>query len=88
MGYRDIEHAIAMANDSDFGLSAYVSGKDTKQAIAVASRIRSGSVNVNGGLFSAYSSSGGWRMSGVGRERGVEGLRVYQQMQVMNIQGA
>jgi aldehyde dehydrogenase (NAD+) len=88
IGYRDVDHAVEMANDSEFGLSGYVYGKDLKQAVAVASRIRSGTVNVNGGMLSAYASSGGWKMSGVGRERGVEGLRVYQQIQMLNIQPA
>jgi aldehyde dehydrogenase (NAD+) len=87
IGYRDIDHAVAMANDSLYGLSGYVFGKDTKQAVGVAARIRTGTVNVNGGLLSAYASSGGWYASGVGRERGVEGLRVYQQIQHMTIQG-
>jgi aldehyde dehydrogenase (NAD+) len=86
IGYRDIDHAVKMANDSVYGLSGYVYGKDVKQAVAVASRLRTGTVNVNGGAFSAYASSGGWGSSGVGRERGVEGLRVYQQIQGMNIQ--
>jgi aldehyde dehydrogenase (NAD+) len=87
IGYRDVDHAVAMANDSDYGLSGVVYGKDLKQAIAVASRIRTGTINVNGLFASAYASSGGQRMSGIGRERGVEGLRVYQQIQCMNIQG-
>ena len=88
IGYRDLDHAVEMANDSAYGLSGYVYGKDPKQAVAVASRLRTGTVNVNGGLLSAYASSGGWKSSGVGRERGIEGLRVYQQIQMMNIQGA
>lgn len=88
IGYRDLDHLVEMANDSPYGLSGYVNGKDVNQAIAVASRIRTGTINVNGGLLSAYASSGGWRMSGLARERGVEGLRVYQQVQCMNIQGA
>ncbi|CAN7396230.1 aldehyde dehydrogenase family protein [Phenylobacterium sp. LjRoot219] len=88
IGYRDLDHLVEMANDSPYGLSGYVTGKDIKQAIGVASKIRTGTVNVNGGLLSAYASSGGWKQSGVGRERGVEGLRVYQQIQAMNIQGA
>jgi aldehyde dehydrogenase (NAD+) len=88
IGYRDLDHAVEMANDSPYGLSGYVYGKDPKQAVAVAARLRTGTVNVNGGMLSAYASSGGWKSSGVGRERGVEGLRVYQQIQMMNIQGA
>lgn len=88
IGYRDLDHVVEMANDSVYGLSGYVYGKDIQQAIAVAARLRTGTVNVNGGLFSAYASSGGWYQSGIGRERGVEGLRIYQQIHGMNITGA
>ncbi len=87
IGYRDPDHAIAMANASKFGLSAYVFGQDRRKALEVARRISSGTVNVNTGVFSAYASSGGHRMSGIGRERGVEGLRVYQQLTCLNIGG-
>jgi aldehyde dehydrogenase (NAD+) len=85
IGYRDLDHAVEMANDSPYGLSGYIFGKDLKKAIAIASRIRTGTININGGAFSAYGSSGGFGMSGIGRERGVEGLRIYQQIQAMNI---
>ena len=47
--------------------------------------IRSGTVNLNGGFASAYASSGGHKHSGLGRERGVEGIRVYQEVQCLNI---
>jgi aldehyde dehydrogenase (NAD+) len=77
-----------MANDSVYGLSGWIHGKDVRQAISVAGRIRTGSVNINGGMASAYASSGGWGSSGIARERGVEGLRIYQNIQCMNIQGA
>lgn len=87
IGYQDIEHAIAMANDSRFGLSGYVFGKDKKQALDVAARIHSGTINVNTAVFSAYVSSGGQRLSGIGRERGIEGLRIYQQVSCLNIGG-
>lgn len=87
IGYRDPDHAVAMANDSRFGLSGYVHGKDRKAALAVALGIKSGTVNVNAGLMSAYASSGGQRASGIGRERGVEGLRIYQQLTCLNIGG-
>jgi aldehyde dehydrogenase (NAD+) len=88
IGYRDVDHAVEMANDSDLGLSGYVYGKDLKQALGIATRIRTGTVNINGGMLSAYASSGGWKSSGVGRERGVEGLRIYQQIQGLNINAA
>ncbi|MFC4595830.1 aldehyde dehydrogenase family protein [Sphingobium tyrosinilyticum] len=84
IGYRDVDHAIEMANDSRFGLSGYVHGKDARQALAVAKRIRSGTVNVNCFMMSGNASSGGHKMSGIGRERGVEGIRIYQEMQVLN----
>jgi aldehyde dehydrogenase (NAD+) len=87
IGYRDLDHAVEMANDSRFGLSGYVHGQDRQAALRVALRIRSGTLNVNTGVASAYASSGGQRMSGIGRERGIEGLRVYQQLSCLNLGG-
>lgn len=87
IGYRDLDHAIAMANDSRYGLSGYVYGQDRAQALKVGLRIRSGTVNVNAALASTYVSSGGQRMSGIGRERGIEGLRLYQQLSCLNLGG-
>jgi aldehyde dehydrogenase (NAD+) len=87
IGYRDLEHAVAMANDSKYGLSGYVHGLDKAQSLKVGLGIRSGTVNVNAGLMSTYISSGGLRMSGIARERGVEGLRLYQNMSVLNLGG-
>ena len=87
IGYRDLDHAIAMANDSRYGLSGYVHGMDKAQALKVGMAIRSGTVNVNAGIMSSYISAGGQRMSGIGRERGVEGLRIYQQMSCLNLGG-
>jgi len=50
-------------------------------------RVRSGTVNVNAGIMSTYISSGGQRASGIGRERGIEGLRLYQQLGCLNLGG-
>ena len=85
IGYRDLDHAVEMANDSRYGLSGYVHGVDKVQSLKVGMRIRSGTVNINGALASAYASTGGHRMSGMGRERGIEGLRIYQQITCLNI---
>ena len=85
IGYRDLDHAIQMANESRYGLSGYVHGVDRAQALKVGLRIRSGTVNVNGALTSAYASAGGHRMSGVARERGIEGLRAFQQITCLTI---
>ena len=87
IGYRDIDHAVAMANDSRFGLSGYVYGQDRQLALKVGMRMRSGTVNVNAGIMSTYISSGGQRASGIGRERGIEGLRLYQQVSCLNLGG-
>ncbi|WP_336974240.1 aldehyde dehydrogenase family protein [Sphingobium aromaticiconvertens] len=85
IGYRDLDHAVQMANDSRYGLSGYVFGADRRKALEVALRIKSGTVNVNGAMMSSYVSAGGQRMSGVGRERGVEGIRLYQQLSCINM---
>ena len=87
IGYRDLDHAVAMANDSKFGLSGWVHGADKVKAVEIGSRIRSGAVNVNGAVMSSYASGGGIKMSGLGRERGVEGLREFQIMTTFNIGG-
>ena len=49
---------------------------------------RTGTINVNAFFASASSSSGGVKMSGIGRERGVEGIRAFQDVQVMNLGSA
>lgn len=88
IGYRDIEHAIEMANDSPLGLSGYVHGKDARQALSVAKRLRTGTVNINAFMGSANASSGGHKLSGIGRERGVEGIRAFQEIQCLNLGSA
>ncbi len=88
IGYRDVDHAVEMANDSPLGLSGYVFGKDARAALDVARRLKTGTVNVNSFFGSAYASSGGHKMSGIGRERGVEGIRAFQEIQVLNLGSA
>ncbi|MEY2943568.1 MAG: hypothetical protein RLY97_1582 [Pseudomonadota bacterium] len=85
IGYKDLDHAVAMANDSKFGLSGFVHGQDPKEALRVGLAMRSGTVNINSGVTSAFASMGGIKMSGLGRERGEEGIRAYQQMSVLNL---
>ena len=85
IGYRDLDHAVEMANASKFGLSGYVNGRDAAAALKVALAIRSGTVNVNAGAMSSYASTGGIKMSGLGRERGVEGLREFQMFSTLNV---
>jgi len=72
------DDAVALANDSAYGLSGSVWGGDRERAVAVANRIRTGTVGVNGGLwFSPDMPFGGYRQSGVGRESGVAGFEEY-----------
>jgi acyl-CoA reductase-like NAD-dependent aldehyde dehydrogenase len=85
IGYRDVDDAVRIANDSIYGLSGQVYGADSAAATAVARRIRSGAVNVNTSLFSAYAPGGGYKQSGLGRERGVEGIRAFQELKHMCI---
>jgi aldehyde dehydrogenase (NAD+) len=73
--YDDDDDAVRIANDSIFGLSGGVYGADTERAIAVARRIRTGTVGVNGGSwFAPDAPFGGYKQSGIGREMGVPGL--------------
>lgn len=85
IGYRDLDDAVAIANDSPYGLSAQVYGADVPTATAVARRLRTGAVNVNTSLFSAYAPSGGYKQSGLGRERGPDGVRAFQEVKHMAI---
>jgi acyl-CoA reductase-like NAD-dependent aldehyde dehydrogenase len=76
--YRDDDDAVAIANNSIFGLSGTVFGVDEDRATAVARRIRAGTVSVNGGMwYGADAPFGGYKQSGIGREMGVPGLEEY-----------
>ena len=72
------DHAVALANDSPYGLSGSVWSADRDRAVGVANRIRTGTVGINGGLwFSPDMPFGGYKQSGVGRESGVAGFEEY-----------
>ncbi|GAA1929337.1 aldehyde dehydrogenase [Nocardioides marmoribigeumensis] len=72
------DDAVRIANDSDFGLSGSVDSGDRERARAVAARIRTGTIAVNGGVwFAADAPFGGYKQSGVGREMGVLGFEEY-----------
>jgi aldehyde dehydrogenase (NAD+) len=76
--FRDEEDAIRIANDSEYGLSGAVTSASEERALAVASRIRAGTVGVNGGVYySAGSPFGGYKASGIGRQNGIEGFEQY-----------
>ena len=82
--YRDDDDAVAIANNSIFGLSASVNGGDRDRALSVARRIRAGTVSVNGGMWYAPDAPfGGYKQSGIGREMGVPGLLEYLEMKTL-----
>ena len=80
--YDDIDHAVAIANDSPFGLAGYVNGLDTAQVHAVARRLRTGWVSMNGG-FDFHAPFGGYKRSGNGREWGEYGFHEYLEVKSM-----
>jgi aldehyde dehydrogenase (NAD+) len=72
------DDAIAIANDSPYGLSGAVSSASKERALAVARRLRTGTVSINGGMwYGPDVPFGGYRQSGVGRESGREGFEEY-----------
>jgi aldehyde dehydrogenase (NAD+) len=72
------DDAVRIANDSPYGLSGTVFGADPERAASVASRLRVGTVNVNGGVwYSADAPFGGYKQSGNGREMGLLGFEEY-----------
>ena len=74
--YRDEDHAVEIANDTDYGLHAYVFSSDTARAHRVASRLEAGRVAINGAMES-LSPFGGFKQSGIGREYGTFGLEEF-----------
>jgi aldehyde dehydrogenase (NAD+) len=77
IAYKDEEDAIRIANDTDFGLHAYVSSSDVARARRVASRILAGRVAINGMLDDQQAPFGGFKHSGVGREFGTFGIEAF-----------
>ncbi|BBY06475.1 aldehyde dehydrogenase family protein [Mycobacterium noviomagense] len=76
IGYDDIDHAIEIANDTDYGLAGYVSGADLDKARTVARRIRAGWVTINH-AFDMNAPFGGYKGSGNGREWSEFGFHEY-----------
>ena len=76
LAYDSVEHAIEIANDSDFGLAGNVAGADLDKARDVARQIRSGWVSINDG-FDFNCPFGGYKKSGNGREWGEFGFHEY-----------
>jgi len=70
LGYEDVDQAVAIANDTDYGLGAYVQAASDDAALAVAERLEAGMVYINGASEDPAAPFGGYKMSGNGREWG------------------
>lgn len=82
--YADIDDAVRIANSTIYGLAAAVFSADHDRAIHVAGRLRSGIVDVNGGMaFHVSAPFGGYKQSGLGREWGTEGLEEFLEIKTI-----
>lgn len=82
IGYSDIDEAVEIANDTDYGLSAVISG-DPEKSGDVARRLRAGMVAINSWAPSGGAPFGGYKQSGNGREGGVHGLRDFMEVKAI-----
>ncbi len=84
--YDTVDEAVDIANSTIYGLAAEVSGGTEESALAVARRMRAGSLSVNGGMyFSVSTPLGGYKQSGLGRRNGEEGFREYMELKAIGI---
>jgi aldehyde dehydrogenase (NAD+) len=77
MTYRTVEEAIALANDTEYGLGAYVFGADRDNALNVCRQMKAGRVFYNGCAANTAAPMGGYKKSGNGREMGEYGMEEY-----------
>ncbi|GLP64090.1 aldehyde dehydrogenase [Streptomyces sp. TUS-ST3] len=85
IAYDDEDDAVRLANDSEYGLSGGVWSADEEHALAVARRIRTGTVTVNGASVAFDGPFGGFKASGIGREYGAVGLGTYTEYQTITV---
>ncbi len=81
--YTDEDDAVRIANDTPYGLSGYVTSADPQRARAVAARLRTGMVHINGASLDSLAPFGGYKHSGNGREWGVYGLEEYLEVKTV-----
>lgn len=81
--YKDENDAIAIANDTHYGLAAYVSSGSKERAYRVASQIDAGRICINGISHDSKAPFGGFKQSGIGREYGIYGLEEYLELKAI-----
>jgi aldehyde dehydrogenase (NAD+) len=82
--FEDEAEAIAIANDTPYGLAAYLQTGDPERALRVAGQLRAGAIHINGGGFNYGSPFGGYKQSGNGREGGLMGLEDYLETKTLH----
>ena len=82
--FKNEKEAIEIANDTPYGLAAYLQTGDSEKAERVASQLRAGAVHINGGGFNYGSPFGGYKQSGNGREGGTLGLEDFQEIKTLH----
>ncbi|WP_333776951.1 aldehyde dehydrogenase [Streptomyces sp. IBSBF 3136] len=85
IAYDDEDDAVRIANDSEYGLSGGVWSADEEHALAVARRVRTGTVTVNGASVAFDGPFGGFKASGIGREYGAVGLGTYTEYKTITV---
>ncbi|MGY6549162.1 MAG: aldehyde dehydrogenase family protein [Roseinatronobacter sp.] len=83
--FEDEDEAIALANDTDYGLAAYIQTGDPARARRVAARLRAGMIFINGAAQNYGSPFGGFRQSGNGREGGLPGLEEFLELKTLHM---
>jgi aldehyde dehydrogenase (NAD+) len=87
IGYDTVDDAVAMANDTVYGLAAYVQG-ETKEAVAVARRLRAGQISLNYPAWDTFAPFGGYKQSGNGREYADWGIHDFCEVKAIVGHGA
>ncbi|UBU11181.1 aldehyde dehydrogenase family protein [Nonomuraea gerenzanensis] len=83
--YTNEDKAVEIANDTKYGLAGAVWAGTEEHAVAVARRLRTGQVSINGGRFNPLAPFGGYKQSGVGRELGEHGMEEYLEVKSLQL---
>jgi aldehyde dehydrogenase (NAD+) len=83
--YTGVDEAVAIANGTPYGLSGAVWAGSEERAVAVARRLRTGQVAINGGRFNPLAPFGGYKQSGIGRELGEYGLEEFLEVKSLQL---
>jgi len=80
ISFRDEAEAVAITNDSDYGLYGYIWTGDAARGLRVARQLRTGTVQINGGPMNPDAPFGGYKQSGIGRDGGRYALNAYSEL--------